>query len=55
MFGNQIQSSDLVATSYATVTIAIPDGSIPGIGNFGTFHYTATSTELVDPYRSESP
>jgi hypothetical protein len=39
----------------ATVTIAIPDGSIPGIGNFGTFHYTATSTEQVDPYRSESP
>jgi hypothetical protein len=39
----------------ATVTIASPDGNIPGIGNFGTFHYTASSTEQVDPYRSETP
>lgn len=36
----------------ATVTIAIPDTIIPGIGSFGTRHYTATSTEDVDPYRS---
>lgn len=36
----------------ATVTIAIPDTVIPGIGSFGTRHFTATSTEQVDPYRS---
>ena len=42
-------------TVTATVTVAIPDGAIPGVGNFGTFHYTATSSEQVDPYRSETP
>jgi len=36
----------------ATVTIAIPDTVIPGIGSFGSRHYTASSTEQVDPYRS---
>ena len=59
---NGVPTAD-VTTSYAgslsrgsavtaTVTIAIPDTVIPGIGNFGTRHYTATSTERVDPYRS---
>jgi hypothetical protein len=36
----------------ATVTIVIPDTVIPGIGSFGVRHYSASSTELVDPYRS---
>lgn len=36
----------------ATVTITIPDTVIPGIGAFGTRHYTGSSTEQVDPYRS---
>lgn len=36
----------------ATVTVTIPDTVIPGIGNFGTRHYTAASTEAVDLYRS---
>lgn len=36
----------------AAVTIVIPDTVIPGVGSFGIRHYTATSTENVDPYRS---
>jgi hypothetical protein len=38
----------------ATVTVTIPAGAIPGIGAFGTEHYTASSTQLVDDYRSET-
>jgi hypothetical protein len=59
---NGVSESD-VTTSYtgslargsevtASVTIAIPDTVIPGIGSFGTHSYTARSTEQVDPYRS---
>ena len=36
----------------ATVTISIPDTVIPGVGSFGIRHYSASSTEQVDPYRS---
>ncbi len=36
----------------ATVTVTIPAGVIPGVGTFGTVHYSAASTELVDLYRS---
>lgn len=36
----------------ATVTITLPDTAIPGIGTFGVSHYTASSTEEVDPFRS---
>lgn len=40
------------ATVTATVTITVPGGAIPGIGNFATWHYTASSTQHVDSYRS---
>lgn len=40
------------ATVTATVTVTIPAGVIPGVGTFGTVHYSAASTELVDLYRS---
>lgn len=40
------------ATVTATVTVTIPAGAIPGIGAFGTLHYTASSTQHVDSYRS---
>lgn len=43
------------ATVTATVTVTIPAGTIPGIGAFGTLHYTASSTQHVDSYRSENP
>jgi hypothetical protein len=39
-------------TVTATIVIAIPDTYVPGIGSFGTFHYSATDTETVDPFRS---
>lgn len=39
-------------TVTATVTVTIPAGTIPGIGAFGTLHYTASSTQHVDSYRS---
>ena len=41
------------ATVTATVTVTIPAGTIPGIGAFGTVHYTARSTQQVDDYRSD--
>ena len=40
------------ATVTAVVTVTIPAGMIPGIGSFGTFHYTARSTQHVDTFRS---
>lgn len=43
------------ATVTATVTVTIPAGTIPGIGAFGALHYTASSTQHVDNYRSENP
>lgn len=43
------------ATVTATVTVTIPAGTIPGIAAFGTLHYTASSTQHVDSYRSETP
>jgi hypothetical protein len=39
-------------TVTATVVVTIPDTYVPGIGSFGTFHYSATESELVDPFRS---
>ena len=38
----------------AEVTVTIPAGRIPGIGSFGAMHYSASSTQLVDEYRSIS-
>ena len=43
------------ATVTATITVIIPAGAIPGIGHFGTLHYTASSTQHVDTYRSNNP
>ena len=43
------------ATVTATVTVTIPAGMVPGIGAFGALHYTASSTQHVDSYRSEDP
>jgi len=40
------------ASVTATVTVAIPVGDLPGLGFIGTLHYSATSTEHVDSYRS---
>jgi hypothetical protein len=40
------------ATVTATVTVTIPAGTIPGIGAFGTLHYSAASTQNIDEYRS---
>jgi hypothetical protein len=34
-----------------TVTVTIPLTVFPGIGTFGTTHFTASSTEQVDLYR----
>jgi len=36
----------------ATVTVLIPAAQIPLIGAVGDLHYSATSTQLVDQYRS---
>lgn len=36
----------------AKVTVTIPAGEIPLIGSFGSVHYSATSTQHVDTYRS---
>ena len=36
----------------AEVTVTIPAGRIPGIGSFGAMHYSASSTQLVDEFRS---
>jgi hypothetical protein len=38
----------------AAVTVSVPVGDVPGLGFVGTVHYTATSTEHVDSYRSSS-
>jgi hypothetical protein len=38
-------------TVTATVTVTIPATQFPGIGAFGTVHFTASSTERVDQYR----
>ena len=56
---------NLVTTSYggdlnpgsivtARVTVTIPAGVIPGIGHYGTVHYTATSTQHVDTYKADN-
>lgn len=34
------------------VTVILPAGTVPGIGAFGGFHYSATSVQHVDEYRS---
>lgn len=36
----------------ATVTVSIPAVVIPGIGDAGSFDWTVSHSELVDPYRS---
>ncbi|MHB1912120.1 MAG: hypothetical protein ACYCTI_08725 [Acidimicrobiales bacterium] len=36
----------------AKVTVSIPAAQIPLIGAVGSLHYSATSTQLVDEYRS---
>jgi len=36
----------------AEVTVTIPAGRIPGIASFGAVHYSASSTQQVDDYRS---
>jgi hypothetical protein len=41
-------------TVTARVTVTIPAGVIPGIGNYGTVHYTATSTQHVDTYKADN-
>lgn len=60
--GDGIASSQLVAefrgslvrgsTVTVQVTVLIPATEIPLIGAVGAVHYTATSSELVDQYRS---
>jgi NAD+--asparagine ADP-ribosyltransferase len=40
------------STVTVRVTVVIPATEIPLIGVVGTVHYTATSSELVDQYRS---
>ena len=40
------------ATVTAAVTVTIPAGAVPGLGAFGTLHYTAESTQHVDSFRS---
>jgi hypothetical protein len=41
-------------TVTARVTVTIPAGVIPGIGNYGTVRYTATSTQHVDTYKADN-
>jgi hypothetical protein len=41
-------------TVTATVTVTLPAGVVPGIGRYGTVHYTATSTQHVDSYRGDN-
>jgi hypothetical protein len=41
-------------TVTARVTVTIPAGVIPGIGTYGTVHYTATSTQHVDTYKADN-
>lgn len=40
-------------TVTATVMVTVPGGAIPGVGTFSEWHYKASSTQLVDLYRSE--
>jgi hypothetical protein len=39
-------------TVTASVTVLVPVGDLPGLGFIGTLHYTASSTQHVDSYRS---
>lgn len=41
-------------TVTATVTVVIPAGVIPGIGRYGTIHYTTTSTQHIDSYKADN-
>ena len=41
-------------TVTATVTITIPAGVVPGIGSYGTMHYTASNTQHIDTYRANN-
>ena len=41
-------------TVTATVTVVLPAGVVPGVGRYGTIHYTATSTQHVDSYRGDN-
>ena len=43
------------STVTATITVTIPAGTVPGIGAFATVHYSASSTQHVDTYRSQNP
>lgn len=45
-------SLDRGGTVSAQVTVTIPAAEIPLIGSVGSVHYSATSTDLVDEYRS---
>ena len=49
-------SGSLVADGRVTasVTVAVRVGVLPGLGAVGTLHYTASSTQHVDSYRSSS-
>ena len=59
---DRLSSSDMTAvydgsltrgsTVTVDVTVVIPATEIPLIGAVGSVHYTATSSELVDEYRS---
>jgi hypothetical protein len=40
-------------TVTATITVTIPAGVVPGVGHYGTVHYTASSTQHVDSYRGD--
>ncbi|HTV12634.1 MAG TPA: hypothetical protein VME20_12325 [Acidimicrobiales bacterium] len=37
----------------ATVSVAVPVGDLPGLGDVGTLHYSASSVEHVDSYRGD--
>jgi hypothetical protein len=45
-------SLDPGATVTASVTVLVPAGNVPGLGPIGGLHYTASSTQHVDLYRS---
>jgi hypothetical protein len=36
----------------AQVTVRVPLTVVPGLGDVGSFSWTASSSERVDPYRS---
>lgn len=46
-------SIDPGATVTVAVTVTIPGATVPGIGSFATMHYTASTTDHVDSYKSQ--